>query len=77
MHDVNVRAYLIAFLFTHHRALDGNMADYWVRGSSVGSMTDLGLQEILVSMHIIVQPLTTSNSLLTVDNIHSGDNGKA
>ena len=32
-------------------------------------MWDLGLQEVLVSIHIIVQPLTMTNSLLAVEDI--------
>ena len=39
-------------------------------GSSLRFIQDLGLQEILVSIHAMVQPLTRSYSLSAMDNTH-------
>ena len=63
---------IIAFSVQLTASADRYRVDYWLRGSSVGSrcIYDLGLQEILVSKHEMVQPHTMSNSLLAMDNIH-------
>ena len=56
-------------LLTAHAALtDGNRADYWLPGSSIRSTVEPeAAGEILVSICIIVQPLTVTNSLLAVE----------
>ena len=55
----------LLFGSTHRWALnDGHRADDWLCGSRVRSSSNLGLQEILVSTHAMVQPLTMPNSLL-------------
>ena len=69
-HDVNVRAYEIAFLFYLLLNTDRYEADYCLCVSTVRSTQDLGLQEILVSKHTVVQALKMQSSLLAVDTMH-------
>ena len=67
-HDVNVRTSPTALCSTHLSVLtDGYRSDYWLPGSSFRCTVEPGAAgEVLLGIHIIMQPLMVTNSLLAM-----------